>query len=65
MSEDLGTEEVANGVDQITGDTITKDVKYRTMPGLHDHKIDQSSKQGVARFGQDGVQLNRSSTAES
>ena len=65
MSEDLGTEEFANEVDQIIGDTPTKEGKPQTMPGLQDHKLDQSSKQSVARFGQDGVQLNRSSTAES
>ena len=65
MSEDLGTEEVANGVDQITSDTPTKEGKPLTMPGLQEHTLDQSSKQSVASFGQEGVQLNRSSTAKS
>ncbi len=66
MSEDLGTEELVNGEDQITSDTPTKEGKPQTMPGRQqDHNIDQPTKQSVASFGQDGVQLNRSSTAES
>ena len=47
MPEDLGIEEVANGVDQIT----TKEGKPQTMSGLQDHKLDQRSKQGDASFG--------------
>ena len=51
MLDDLGTEEVANGVDQITNDTITKEGKPHAMPGLQDHKLDQPPKQGAASFG--------------
>ena len=47
MSEDLGTEEVANGVDQIT----SKEGKPQKMSGLLDHKLDQPPKQGDASFG--------------
>ena len=67
MSENLGTEEVANGVDQITSDTPTKEGKPRTMPGLQDHKLDQPPKQGAVLQAStlDRLQLNRSSTAES
>ena len=46
MSEDLGTEEVANGVDQIT----SKEEKPHTVSGLQDHKLDQPPKQGDASF---------------
>ena len=51
MSEDLGTEEVVNGVDQITRDTPTKEGKPHTMPGPQDHKVDQPPKQRDASFG--------------
>ena len=47
MLEDLGTEEVANGVDQVT----SKEGKPQTMSGLQDHKLDQLPKQGDASFG--------------
>ena len=48
MSEDLGTEEVTNGVDQITSDT-PRDASDN--PGLQDHKVDQPFKQSDASFG--------------
>ena len=51
MSEDLGTEEVANGVEHITSDTITKEGKPRAMPIQQDHKLDQPPKLGDASFG--------------
>ncbi len=51
MSEDVGTEEVANGVDQIISDTPIKEGKPQTMPGLQDHTIDQPPKQSDASFG--------------
>ena len=47
MSEYLGTEEVAKGVDQIT----STEGKPLTMPGFQDHKLDQQPKQGDASFG--------------
>ena len=50
MSEYLGPEEVANGVEQITSATPTKDRKPQTMPGLQDHQLDQPLKQGDACF---------------
>ncbi len=51
MSEYLGTEEVANGVDQITSDTITKEGKPQTMPGLQYYKLDRPTKLGDASVG--------------
>ena len=51
LSEDLGTEEMANGVDYITNDSITKDENPQTMSGLQNHKLDQPSKLGDASFG--------------
>ena len=41
MSEDLGTEEVPNGVNEITSDAPSKEGTPQTMPGLQDHKLDQ------------------------
>ena len=51
MSEDLGTEEVANGVAQITSDTPTKEWKHQSIPGLQYHKLDQPPKIDDASFG--------------
>ena len=42
---------MATGVDQITSDTITNEVKLLAMPGLQDHKLDQPPKLGDASFG--------------
>ena len=51
MSEDLGTEEVANGVDQITSDYPNQRRDASDNIGLQDHKVDQPPKQGDASFG--------------
>ena len=51
MSEDLGTEYVASGVEQITSDTIAKEGKPQAMPRLQDHKLDRSRKLADASFG--------------
>ena len=42
---------MANEVEQITSDTITKEGKHQVMPGLQDHKLDQPPKLGDASFG--------------
>ena len=47
MSEDLGTEEVANGVDQITSDYPNQRRDASDSLGLQDHKVDQPPKQGA------------------
>ena len=51
MSEHLGTEEVANRVDQITSEYPYQRRDASDNLGLHDHKVDQSPKQGDASFG--------------
>ena len=42
---------MANGVEQITSDTITKEWKPQAMPRLQDHTLDQPRKIGDASFG--------------
>ena len=51
MSDDLGTEEVANGVDNITSEYPhqRRDPSYNL--GLQDHKVGQPPEQGDASFG--------------
>ena len=56
---------MANGVEQITSDTITKEGKPQAMPGLQDHKLDQPPKLGDASSEQGSIHLNVFSTAES
>ena len=57
---------MANGVEQITSDTITKEGKPQAMPRLQDHKIDRPPKLGDASFGAGQyIQLNVFSTSES
>ena len=51
MSEDLGTEEVPNGVNEITSDAPSKEGTPQTMAGLQDHKLDQPPNQCEASFG--------------
>ena len=51
MSEDLGTEEVANGVDQITSDYPYQRRGASDNLGLQYHKVDQPPKQGDPSFG--------------
>ena len=51
MSEYLGTEEVANGVDQITSEYPNQRRDPSDNLGLHDHKVDHPPKQGDASFG--------------
>ena len=51
MSEDLGTEEVANGVGQITSEYPHQRRDASDNLGLQDHKVDQPPKQGEASFG--------------
>ena len=65
MSEYLGTEEVANEVEQINSDIPNIEGTPHTIQGCrtlgltnHPHKLMRASEQ-------DGVQLNISSTAES
>ena len=41
LSEDLGTEEVANGVDQITSEYTYQRRDASDNLGLQDHKVDQ------------------------
>ena len=57
---------MANGVEQITSDTITKEGKPEAMQILQDHKLEQPRKLGDASFGAGQyVQLNVFPTAES
>ena len=42
---------MANGVEQITSDTITKEGKPQALARLQDHKLDQPPKLGDASFG--------------
>ena len=42
---------MANGVEQITSDTISKEGKPQAMPRLQDHNLDQPPKLGDASFG--------------
>ena len=42
---------MANGVEQITSDTTTKEGKPQAMPRLQYHKLDQPPKLGDASFG--------------
>ena len=51
MSEDLGTEEVASGVDNITSEYPHQRRDPSDNLGLQDHKVDQPPKQGDASFG--------------
>ena len=51
MSEDLGTEEVVNGVDQITSEYPYQRRNASDNLGLQDHKVNQPPKQGDASFG--------------
>ena len=51
MSEDLGTEKVANGVDQITSEYHFQRRDASDIVGPQDHKVDQPPKQGDASFG--------------
>ena len=51
MSEHLGTEEVANGVDQITNEYPYQRRDASDNLGLQDHKVDQPPKQGDATVG--------------
>ena len=51
ISEDLGTEEVANGVGQITSEYPYQRRDASDNPGLQDHNVDQPPKQGDASFG--------------
>ena len=51
MSEDLGTEEVANGVDQITSEYPYQRRDASDNIGLQNHRVDQPPKQGEATFG--------------
>ena len=51
MSEDMGTEEVANGVDQITSEYHYQRRDASDNLGLQDHKVDQPPKQGDVSFG--------------
>ena len=51
MSEDLATEEVANGVDQITSEYPYQRRNASDNLGLPDHKVDQPPKQGNTSIG--------------
>ena len=51
MSEVLGIEEVANGVDHITSEYPHQRRDTSDNLGLQDHKVDQPPKQGDASFG--------------
>ena len=51
MSEDVGIEEVANGVDQITNEYPYQRRDASDNLGLQDHKVDQSPKEGDVSFG--------------
>ena len=51
MSEDVGVEEVANGVDQITNEYPYQRRDASDNLGLQDHKVDQLPKEGDVSFG--------------
>ena len=51
MSEDLGTEVGANGVDQITSEYPYQRRDASDNLGMQDHNVDQPPKQGDASFG--------------
>ena len=51
MPEDLGTEEVVNGVDQITSEYPHQRRNASDNLGLQDHNVDQPPKQCDASFG--------------
>ena len=51
MSDDMGTEEVANGVDKIISEYPYQRRDASDNQGLQDHKVDQPPKQGDASFG--------------
>ena len=46
LLEGLEGEEMAKGVDTVTGDTTTQERKSQTVPNLQDHKPGQASQQG-------------------
>ena len=62
MSGDMGTEEVANGVDQITSE---HPYQIRDNLGLRPIRLTSHPSKVMQASEQDGVQLNISSTAES
>ena len=63
MSEDLGTEEVANGVEQITRDIPTKERKLIQYQDCRNITLISHPSKVMGASEQDGVQLIRSSTA--
>ena len=63
MSEDMGTEEVVNGVEQIASDIPTKEGTHQTIQDCRAISLTSHSSNVMQASEQDVVQLIRSSTA--
>ena len=63
MSEYLGTEEVANGVNKITSDTPTKEGTPQTIQDCRTIRLTSHPSKAMQASEHDGVQLNTSASA--
>ena len=64
MSEDLGTEEEVNEVDQVNSDMPTKEGTSQTIQDCRTISLTSHASKVMQASEQDGVQLIRSSIAE-
>ena len=65
MSDDMGTEEVANGVDKIISESPNKEGTPHTIKDCRTIRLTSHPSKVMQASEQDGIQLNRPSTAES